>query len=61
MPVYEILILWPHARKLDFVELEQQTCRPTCAAAQSDQHLRYLLIGKYNIYYKLPTVESSIF
>ena len=26
---------------------EQQRCRPACAFAQSDQHLCFLLIGKY--------------
>ena len=28
---------------------EQQRCRPAWACAQSDQHLNFLLIGKYHI------------
>ena len=35
-------------RKPDFGVLEQQRSRPTCTSAQSDQHLCYLLIGKYH-------------
>ena len=37
------------ARKPYFVPCEQQRRWPACTSAQSDQHLCYSLIGKYNI------------
>ena len=36
-------------RKPVFRVCEKHRCRPACASAQSDQHLCYSLIGKYNI------------
>ena len=37
------------ARKPVIGVCEQQRRRPACASAQSDQRLRYSLIGKYHI------------
>ena len=36
------------ARKANCVACEQQSRRPDCSAAQSDQRLCYSLLGKYN-------------
>ena len=39
-----------NVRKPDFVVHKQQSHRSACASMQSDQHICYSLIGKYNIY-----------
>ena len=38
-----------NTRKPVFRICKEQRCGPACASAQSDQHLYYLLIGKYCI------------
>ena len=37
------------AKNLSLVVCEQHRRRPGCAYAQTDQHLRYWLFGKYHI------------
>ena len=45
-----VRIIWASTRKnLTSGVCEYQRRRPACASAQSDQHLCYLLSGKYNI------------
>ena len=46
LTVYHITEYGPRLEKT----YEQQWGRPLCASAQSDQHLCYSLIGKYNIW-----------
>ena len=46
-------------RKPDLAACERQRRRPACTSAQSDQHLCYSLLGKYNC--KLATLKNPAF
>ena len=60
MVLMDVIILMDRVeRQPDVPACERQKRRPACTSAQSDQHLCYSLLGKYNC--KLATLKIPAF